>query len=816
MCVNRTHNAQVSKDFKKIIICYFLTVVNLVEGKKGMRTIFRKLLFLFVLFVMPFVSSNAFAECKRIVFAYAPIASDTTNVVEIVRYYNDSTGTWFVDAGCSGTGTKTVEIPLRGVFDRIPFIFSATGDAYAVLQGVFQLGQSPSGTIECNRDVPDVLTCGVGRGSNTTQIVEGYFSPRFYFDNVYGSCRITTFSYETGSLTYKCLDAGGCVSFDVYGIDKATPLKTFFYDSNVGLYYADSDCSQFLGSFDLTANPGLNQTSPPLPIAFNAGSNVSQIVGYNVLQTGLTQVADSRGAGIYCNYDQATDYVNSVATATCQFNYNISFRGEFQVNAVLTPAAITPGTVSVYRNTEDGYSYVKPTYPCHKVDIYYMISNGSISITPVTVYNNQKGGWFSDAACETSISNIEIPATFGVPIVYAASSGYLPSKVDASYFVTTIEDQTTPIMCNYNYSTNQSKAFCTPRGNFAADTSLYPRTYVASTTTLQSFNVESTVDDTNNKVDIRIFGGDGTCFAVDLLLNMDGATAGNITRLYRKTGSNDLYYDERCSEIYNRTYVTALPKKDGYTLRGFFTTQYAAVSESVTQLEIPPVLNYVMQQATSADGITSLYAAWAKNCDSSIANGSCSLQIGPAGQVVYTITCNDGYSVVDDNTANASCTDACYLVELIVLGSPGGQRYYTNGTEWFGDASCTNPQGLVLPNAPDGQVILYFSNTCKADSNIISNSVTVEYDALTDVSCTYSSDTNVTSCNFPRITDDKYYCASDFAMKCAPQSSAGCELDVTRSSVGTIRVDYTNCCLAGYHDENGVSSTLPVGQTSCE
>ena len=100
MCVNRTHNVQVSKDFKKIIVCYFLTVVNFVEGKKGMRIIFRKLLFLFILFVMPFVSSNAFAACKRIVFAYAPIASDTTNVVEIVRYYNDSANTWFVDAGC--------------------------------------------------------------------------------------------------------------------------------------------------------------------------------------------------------------------------------------------------------------------------------------------------------------------------------------------------------------------------------------------------------------------------------------------------------------------------------------------------------------------------------------------------------------------------------------------------------------------------------------------------------------------------------------------------------------------------------------------
>lgn len=787
-----------------------------------MRTIFRKLLFLFVLFVMPFVSSNAFAACKRIVFAYAPIASDTTNVVEIVRYYNDSANTWFVDAGCSGTGTRTVEIPLRGVFDKIPVVFnpSASG-GYIYNNSIIPLERDAAGRIECSRNMPDVLTCGLGRNYSATQIVAGYYIPQLYYNNVYAksstvSCRIRTFSYDTGTLVSECIDdAGGCVSFDVYGTDKATPLKTFYYDSNTLLYYADSVCSQFLGSFDVSANLRLDQNAP-LPIAFNAGSYVLP-TEYDVVYTGSTQVANSRGAGIYCNYDQATDYVNYVATTTCQFDYNVSFGGNFWVNAVLRPAAISsPGTVSVYRNTEDGYSYVKPTYPCHKVDIYYMISNGSISRTPVTVYNNQKGGWFSDAACETSISNIEIPATFGVPIVYVASSGFLPSKVDASYFVTIIEDQTTPIMCNYNYSTNQSMAFCTPRGNFTADTSLYPRTYVASTTTLQSFNVESTVDDTNNKVDIRIFGGDGTCFAVDLLLNMDGATAGNITRLYRKTGSNDLYYDERCSEIYNRTYVTALPKKDGYTLRGFFTTQYAAVSESVTQLEIPPVLNYVMQQATSADGITSLYAAWAKNCDSSIANGSCSLQIGPAGQVVYTITCNDGYSVVDDNTANASCTDACYLVELIVLGSPGGQRYYTNGTEWFGDESCTNPQGLVLPNAPDGQVILYFSNTCKADSNIKSNSATVEYDALTDVSCTYSSDTDVTTCNFPRITDDMYYCASDFAMKCDPQSSAGCKLDVIRSSIGTIMVDYTNCCLAGYHDENGVSSTLPVGQTSCE
>lgn len=160
----------------------------------------------------------------------------------------------------------------------------------------------------------------------------------------------------------------------------------------------------------------------------------------------------------------------------------------------------------------------------------------------------------------------------------------------------------------------------------------------------------------------------------------------------------------------------------------------------------------------------------------------------------------------------------CSQVALSVIG--GAEKiYYTNGVEWFGDASCKNPQGLVLPDAPEGQVILYFKQKCSLLPNVIDVSDdSITYTVSADVPCTYSSDTDVTSCSFnlSEITTDRAYCANDFAMKCNPQPSAGCELEVTNDGDGSIRVDYTNCCLAGYHDENGVSSTLPVGQTSCK
>lgn len=1062
-----------------------------------MRTIFRKLLFLFVLFVMPFVSSNAFAECKRIVFAYAPIASDTTNVVEIVRYYNDSANTWFVDAGCSGTGTKTVEIPLRGIFDMIPVVFNPSGSGYTYNNGIIPLGRDASGPIECSRNMPDVLTCGLGRNSNTTQIVEGYYSPLLYYNNVYGSCRIRTFSYDTGTLVAECIDdAGGCVSFDVYGTDKATPLKTFYYDSNTLLYYADSACSQFLGSFDVSANLRLNQNEP-LPIAFNAGSYVLP-TEYDVVYTGSTLVANSRGAGIYCNYDQATDYVNYVATTTCQFDYNVSFGGDFWVNSVLRPAAISsPGTVSVYRNTEDGYSYVKPTYPCLKASIYGIeqrAANIAVSYSPVLYLYNKNGAWYSDSSCSVPLGDdnsfdIGIDKTLGVPYLYGTDAS-------AGLTLHTINESSTsltglPFMCNYR--DGQTVVTCTWLvDTLLADTSYYPTDYAVLSSSIREITsrlesdgsvlviLSSTVSgecytlsvnlgsgvvinmyyDSGNKVwharsctgeDITADGIEvavsgtgnnipvsfGTTSSDDVPQATIGNSYSNITNVYvlydahkdsssftlKPTGaitadttlyttygilssnaeslvmtySNLMqhlknYYQIKIMEndsmpetifyhdgsgYYDSSYNSILTDSFSVSLNDSVTKvpvifQYTEVESPVTKSEsnwggLPSVLycdyDLVQSQQTMncellslddtenrayyvysyaaldgrklkivggaypltaycnplvlASGYTerkTYYSQYYQDADeyrirwysddtctteltqnvvngvnypfrlplvqydgvyavpflfnttgSSAATIEADSSISNSGPIycVYNSAVNSadcmfnwvsGYGpggilgapvstgiyfggrsakVLDDKTLLISNTfssssnttvieyfipEFCSQVSLSVIG--GTEKiYYTNGAEWFGDASCTNPQGLVLPDAPEGQVILYFKQKCSLLPNVIDVSDdSITYTVSADVPCTYSSDTDVTSCSFnlSEITTDRAYCANDFAMKCNPQPSAGCELEVTNDGDGSIRVDYTNCCLAGYHDENGVFSTLPVGQTSCK
>ncbi len=177
------------------------------------------------------------------------------------------------------------------------------------------------------------------------------------------------------------------------------------------------------------------------------------------------------------------------------------------------------------------------------------------------------------------------------------------------------------------------------------------------------------------------------------------------------------------------------------------------------------------------------------------------------------------FADADNTTRITYFTPAfCSMVTLRVVGDTAYKIYYTNGAEWFADSSCKNPQGLVLPNAPEDTVILYFQSNCLTEPKIIDESNdSVSYNVLTDVPCT-SSKFGVTSCNFnlSEMTTSRTYCANYFAKKCAPlDSSAGCELDVTLNGLGSLSVNYTNCCLAGYHDENGVSSTLPVGQTSC-
>lgn len=898
-----------------------------------MRTIFRKLLFLFVLFVMPFVSSNAFAECKRIVFGYAPIASDTTNVVEIVRYYNDSANTWFVDAGCSGTGTRTVEIPLRGVFDQIPVVFKSSGSGYSYVNGIIPLERTvvASGTIECSRNVPDVLTCGLGRSSEAKEIVEGHYSPAYYYNNVYtsgtSSCRITTFSYETGSLVHECLAAGVCTSFHVYGTDRTTPLKTFYYDSNVGLYYyADSACSQFLGSFDVSANTGLNQTASPLPITFNAGPYGSP-TSYNVLEVGSTSVTDSRGAGIYCNYDQATDYLNSVATATCQFNYNVSSSSEYWVSAVLAPAAISTGTVSVYRNAEDGLSYVKATLsaPCYTLSV-------NLGLNVVDMYYDSGNNVWRDGSCTGEAITADgkrVPVSASennIPVSFSTTSGSVTQATIGNSY-----DNTTNVHVLYDAHKNSGAFTLIPTGTITANTTLYP-TYA-----VRSSNAESLVMTYSNQkqhlknyFQIKIMENDsmpetifyhdesgyydsnyssisGDSFSVSL-----NDTVAKVPVIFQYTevespvtkevsnwgGVSSLLYCDYDSAQSQQTMNCRLPSLNYIENRAYYVSSYAKLDSrklkivgggySLTAYCNPLVLNSGYTQTKTYYSQYYYDASSSKYLIRWYSDDACTTEltqnlvgednypfrlplVGNAG--VYAVpflfdTTGTSFLPVDDNytTMNSgpifcvynsaensadckfnwvdgygsagvlgapvstlnyfgvgvakvldgkilqisntskttvieySIPEFCSKVTLSIIDGTE-TIYYTDGEGWFADASCTNQQNLVLPDAPEGTVILYFRTKCLLEPNKVVESGDITYTVSTDVPCTYSSGTDVT-CDFDmsEITTDTEYCASDFAMKCVSNPSAGCELEVTNDGNGSISVDYSNYCKPGYHD----------------
>ena len=159
-----------------------------------------------------------------------------------------------------------------------------------------------------------------------------------------------------------------------------------------------------------------------------------------------------------------------------------------------------------------------------------------------------------------------------------------------------------------------------------------------------------------------------TCNYVIRLIS-NGGTPGNITMLYRKNGSDNFYSDSTCTTEYS-TPSEVIPTRDGYTFRGFYATQYNDVnSDSATHDDqvldkTGAATTYSYSWEPSGPRI-SIYAAWARDCNSSVSNGSCSLNVLTNGEVDYTTTCDTGYAIISGkDTYNPVCDDCPTKITL--------------------------------------------------------------------------------------------------------------------------------------------------------
>ncbi len=112
----------------------------------------------------------------------------------------------------------------------------------------------------------------------------------------------------------------------------------------------------------------------------------------------------------------------------------------------------------------------------------------------------------------------------------------------------------------------------------------------------------------------------------------------------------------------------AASSKDGWTLRGYYSKQLpvTALSDATgkawprgnlgsTISNMPTDWVLALPAGTNfTDRTLKMYAAYAKNCPTSVSNGYCSMSIGTTGAVVYNAGCNSGYTQVGSG-ADITC-----------------------------------------------------------------------------------------------------------------------------------------------------------------
>lgn len=130
--------------------------------------------------------------------------------------------------------------------------------------------------------------------------------------------------------------------------------------------------------------------------------------------------------------------------------------------------------------------------------------------------------------------------------------------------------------------------------------------------------------------------------------------------IYKQQGMTGFFSDANCTTPMTTTPILKLPTRTGYTLRGFYNTDLADVSENASNGNLYATnkgqLTPFATSWTITDGSSTLYAAWAQDC-AEVTNGTCILEIGEStGAATYNTSCNSGYAISNGGTANPTCT----------------------------------------------------------------------------------------------------------------------------------------------------------------
>lgn len=711
-----------------------------------MKNLFKLLI---VILTAPLVATSANAACGgKVVFAYAPDWTDVSKVVQIERYYNSTTNTWYYDSeDCSKSTVGYVDVPLEGTFSNaIPFVFNHTRTAYTHTPDTIRgnvSNQSVSGStpILCTRTLAEanMLKCTAVSSVPTGAV----FSATKWAKNVvtssdknYVLSSITSLSRGTYSLVYSNTTPSVIPPIFRFMSGQRTTIPNLLFDrNNPGVVCGDATCSTFVGSFSL-----VNQSMQSLgmtDVGFGYATSCASAPDITV-STELSRPV------IYCDYNSGTD-----DNAICRINYpkasffktlsasttNIQF---CSVGAVrLTPA--DPSEVITVKNPINTSSTIVTVPDCYKVEVYGLKSNGayprlthSDSILNTMFYKNNK--WYSDRRCINEIPSsasfkMEMPYRTVLPIGFTSTmpTDIVASPMDESGYGQFTYAPGTPFKCENTSASNSVSCHFSTDVEINGDTTYYVSEYLYNPHSGFWKTYSEITDDTGghysykpdsspcNKLEFYGLKNIGTLWEPEWV-NSDKT----FNTLYSK--EMYVYTDSNCTEL------ISAGGGDSWNIIDKSVMPYAYSKTKPSSVN--GVLATDTQQTLNASNLRIVQANYdglANQADAFISEKGFMIDGIPDEDTIYYVTDyiyadnNRRLSVADDGStidyySFVESDGGCYRLDVYGLvnnGTAANPDYdtsesitttvYTKNNTFYSDSRCTNSTNLAL-TMPDQRV----------------------------------------------------------------------------------------------------------------
>ena len=505
------------------------------------------------------------------------------------------------------------------------------------------------------------------------------------------------------NLTYTCGTAPTVSGLTIATSGSAPAATTATYDGSKAIESTPNTCAltgdrggYHFNGWTCTVDPDDNSGNATYNAVYDTNSSawrVSKTVNPWKATTDVTCSALWAGNTYTVSYATGTAGSRTTGFSGTMGNTSVAF-GESKAttaNAFSIPGYSFTGWSGNYDNASgseaataytDGYTF-SPYKIAHNLtltaqwapNIYTItLKNYNNTATHSTIYEKYDTGWYSDSTAATTLNAASVPTRDG----FTFRGFYTATQADVK-----------------------------ANSTFTADTPLYAawaQNCAAGTGCDCSLNVTDAgiaTYTTSAKTGYSLTSNDGkynpgcTPNVYKLTLNQNGGTGGH-AEVYEKyaTGWSLTNYG---TEV---TSLTNAPTRDKYTFRGYYAEQVADISANGNTGTQKITADLKLPSNTSiANNTTTLYAAWAKNCEAGT-GCECSLEVKNDGDVKYTTTNKTGYTLASGNNTYAPvCNANTYTITLTEPnGTTGGMGTIKEvyATKWTNSAG-SDITGATVP-----------------------------------------------------------------------------------------------------------------------